>query len=81
MCFEDTNRCVCCGVIIPEGTQVCKKCQREADRDGCLHLWQFEKLVKRPIGGKYILWSCAFCGKKRLEAPPKRRLEWPDAED
>ena len=23
------NRCVCCGAIIPEGRQVCPKCEKE----------------------------------------------------
>ena len=23
------NRCVCCGAVIPEGTQVCPKCTKE----------------------------------------------------
>lgn len=23
------NRCVCCGEVIPEGTQVCPKCTKE----------------------------------------------------
>ena len=26
------NRCVCCGAIIPEGRQVCPKCEKEG---GC----------------------------------------------
>ena len=26
------NRCVCCGEIIPEGSQVCRLCQMEAER-------------------------------------------------
>lgn len=25
------NRCVCCGVIIPEGMMVCKTCEIEAE--------------------------------------------------
>ena len=25
------NRCVCCGAIIPEGRQICKKCEEEAN--------------------------------------------------
>ena len=25
------NRCVCCGEIIPEGRQVCIRCEREAE--------------------------------------------------
>lgn len=28
--YEDTNRCICCGEIIPEGTQFCKKCDEES---------------------------------------------------
>ena len=28
--LEDTNRCVVCGECIPEGRQVCKKCEEEA---------------------------------------------------
>lgn len=30
--FEGTttdNRCVCCGVVIPEGRQVCPNCEKE----------------------------------------------------
>ena len=26
------NRCVCCGTIIPEGTQVCVNCQKGAGK-------------------------------------------------
>lgn len=26
--FNDANRCVCCGEIIPEGLLVCYKCER-----------------------------------------------------
>ena len=25
------NRCVCCGAIIPEGTQVCPTCEKKAN--------------------------------------------------
>lgn len=28
------NRCVCCGSIIPEGRQVCKKCEVKAGMNG-----------------------------------------------
>jgi hypothetical protein len=32
-CKDDTegnaNRCVCCGDVIPEGRQVCPKCERQ----------------------------------------------------
>lgn len=26
---ENVNRCICCGVIVPEGTQVCYRCSHE----------------------------------------------------
>lgn len=29
------NRCVCCGEIIPEGRQVCIRCEREAENEDC----------------------------------------------
>ena len=28
------NRCVCCGEIIPEGRQICYKCEKEVNTDG-----------------------------------------------
>ena len=27
--YYNENRCVCCGEIIPEGRQICKKCEEE----------------------------------------------------
>ena len=30
------NRCVCCGVIIPEGRMVCPICEMEADDSGTI---------------------------------------------
>ena len=27
------NRCVCCGEVIPEGTMVCWKCEKEANKE------------------------------------------------
>lgn len=29
--YYSENRCVCCGEIIPEGRQICKKCEEEAN--------------------------------------------------
>ena len=37
------NRCVCCGSIIPEGGQVCRLCQKEADEK----LYDAERTLKR----------------------------------
>ena len=31
--MTDADRCVCCGEIIPEGQQVCKKCKAENQRE------------------------------------------------
>lgn len=43
------NRCVCCGAIIPEGTQVCPKCTKE--------YWNHEAKVSRNARrGKRFEW-------------------------
>ena len=28
---EESNYCVCCGEEIPEGTMICKQCQKEME--------------------------------------------------
>ena len=78
--MEDTNRCVCCGAIIPEGTQICRTCEKEANRDACLHLWQFDQIVIGESGEKYMSWKCAHCGQSRMEKPHSRSILWPDTE-
>lgn len=78
--MEDTNRCVCCGAIIPEGTQICRTCEKEANRDACLHLWQFDQIVIGESGEKYMSWRCAHCGQSRMEKPHSRSILWPDTE-
>ena len=32
--FENADRCVCCGEIVPEGRQVCPGCETGGDSDG-----------------------------------------------
>ena len=32
--FENADRCVCCGEIVPEGRQVCPSCETGGDCDG-----------------------------------------------
>ncbi len=32
--FENVDRCVCCGEIVPEGRQVCPGCETGGDSDG-----------------------------------------------
>lgn len=39
------NTCVCCGEIIPEGTQVCPKCCSEGDT--------FRAAMARPISAEF----------------------------
>ena len=29
--YYNENRCACCGEVIPEGRQICKKCEEEAN--------------------------------------------------
>lgn len=29
---DNSNRCVCCGAVIPEGIQVCPTCERKANK-------------------------------------------------
>ena len=29
--FVEEERCICCGDIIPEGRQICCKCEKEAN--------------------------------------------------
>lgn len=31
--MEENNTCVCCGEIIPEGRQICIKCERADKND------------------------------------------------
>ena len=30
--YNNTNTCICCGEVIPEGRQVCKKCEYKYNR-------------------------------------------------
>jgi RNA polymerase subunit RPABC4/transcription elongation factor Spt4 len=70
--MDDTNRCVCCGKIIPEGRQVCPTCEKEA----CLHLWVFDGIVIGKAGKRMLKWKCQCCGAERLEKPVDRRIFW-----
>lgn len=72
--MDDVNRCVCCGAIIPEGRWVCPVCEREP----CLHLWTFDRIVIGESGQRYLSWKCQRCGRSRLERPGDRRLLWND---
>lgn len=72
--MEDTNRCIVCGKIIPEGRHVCPACEKQQ----CLHLWQFDRIVIGESGERYISWKCQFCGQSRLESPAERSILWPE---
>ena len=70
--IEDTNRCVCCGEIIPEGRQVCSKCENAS----CLHVWLFDQLVPGKRGKSQISWKCQRCGAVRVDKPVNRSVLW-----
>ena len=65
--MEDTNRCVCCGDIIPEGRMVCPRCERDA----CLHLWIFDGIVQAKDGNK-LRYRCQKCGAVRTDSEKER---------
>ena len=69
------DRCVCCGAIIPEGTQVCPLCQK--GEKPCLHVWQFE-CFETTRRGKFTCWKCATCGAERREAVTPRGMLYQD---
>lgn len=68
--MDDTNRCVCCGEIIPEGRQVCPTCEKEA----CVHVWLFDGMVIGNKGQRLIRWKCQRCGADRITDPDTRRI-------
>lgn len=73
--MDDTNRCVCCGRIIPEGRMVCRICEKEA----CMHLWEFQGFepVIRKGRARRLVWRCARCGKERIAEPVDREWVYP----
>jgi hypothetical protein len=42
-----TNRCVCCGVEIPEGRQVCPKCEDTVKCDNCVEWDKMGQTLKK----------------------------------
>ena len=70
--MEDTNRCVCCGEIIPEARMVCPVCERET----CLHLWMYDGLEPLSRSGHLIRWRCMKCGATRIQKPVLRHVFW-----
>lgn len=75
--MDDTNRCVCCGAIIPEGRMVCPTCEKEA----CLHLWGFQGIVIGKGGKRMLKWKCQWCGAVRYEEIVNRSISWDIALD
>ncbi len=67
-----TERCVCCGEIIPEGRQVCRKCEKGSE---CLHVWVFDGMKKRRKGKRFVM-KCRICGETRIDVPIYRLFEW-----
>lgn len=70
--MNDTNRCVCCGAIIPEGRQVCRTCEKGT----CLHLWLFDGFEVEKEGRRMLRWKCQRCGAERLERIVHRSIMW-----
>lgn len=66
--MDDVNRCVCCGAIIPEGRMVCPTCEK----DGCVHLWEFDGLIRGQGEKNRLRWKCSRCGMTRISTPPER---------
>ena len=62
-----TDRCVCCGEIIPEGRQVCPTCEQKE----CLHVWVFDGIIERK-GMHAIKMKCSVCGARRTDLPVAR---------
>ena len=46
----DVDRCVCCGAPVPEGTQVCNECLRQAEDATKKVIGAFEKAVEKAKG-------------------------------
>ena len=69
-----TEKCVCCGEVIPEGRQVCQKCEKQA---ACMHVWVFEGLEPgKPRN--LVRMRCQICGATRTEEPAARTFYPPD---
>ena len=45
--IDKTDRCVCCGEIIPEGTQYCKNCYAKAERKDKKCLQQKREVLRK----------------------------------
>ena len=71
-----TEQCVCCGEIVPEGRQVCPRCEEKAE-SMCLHVWVFDGL--QPGKKKNLMrMRCNLCGATRTEEPAARTFYPPD---
>ena len=59
--------CVCCGGYVPEGRQVCERCEQAS----CLHVWMFDR-IDTVKGKRIIHMVCRDCGARRSEIPVAR---------
>ena len=58
------NRCVCCGEVIPEGVQVCRKCAlRNVSKD---HFVGYAEINKIRYIGSGSLWEMVDWAEKQL---------------
>ena len=68
--MEDTNRCVCCGDIIPDGRMVCPACEKEP----CQQIWLYDGIV-RETRRTHFRYRCQRCGATRIDQDAKKRLD------
>lgn len=71
------NRCVCCGDIIPEGRQVCPKCQDTPQETKVLKQWQkIKRMSKEELTAFLFLFAQSFlkAGKGELSKETQRDL-------
>lgn len=50
--MADVDRCVCCGEIVPEGRQVCPRCENGAEQNGNKKTTYREELIDLIIEAK-----------------------------
>ena len=64
----NSDTCVVCGAYVPEGRQVCRKCENSA----CPHVWLYDGMIEGETG-RYIDYKCRLCGEHRVGVMVKRK--------
>ena len=68
------DTCVCCGSYVPEGRQVCKKCEyaQEEITNNLNAAWPTHKHTWRPVEGTDCV-VCTICNLKALRTTLKHK--------